>query len=53
MKKPDNVVFNTVTKEYDSYKKEYPTSFNSKNFSAEKITRLKLESQPYFKKKTT
>ena len=51
MKKPDNIVFNTATKEYDSYKKEYPTSFNSKNFSTEKVARISLGSQPYFKKK--
>ena len=51
MKKPDNIVFNKVTKEYDSFKKAYPTSFNSKNFSAEKIARTRLESQPYFKRK--
>lgn len=51
MKKPDNIVFNSVTKEYDSYKKEYPTSFNSKNFSAEKLSKIELESQPYFQKK--
>ena len=51
MKKPDNVVFNSLTDEYDSYKKEYPTSFNSKNFSAEKLSKIELESQPYFQKK--
>tara|TARA_B100001094_G_scaffold287806_1_gene303571 strand:+ start:156 stop:533 length:378 start_codon:yes stop_codon:yes gene_type:complete len=51
MKKPDNIVFNSDTKEYDSYKKEYPTSFNSKNFSAEKLSKIELESQPYFQKK--
>ena len=31
-KKPDNVVFNNKTREYDAFKKTYPTSFNSKNF---------------------
>ena len=51
MKKPDNVVFNSLNNEYDSYKKEYPTSFNSKNFSAEKLSKIELESQPYFQKK--
>ena len=51
MKKPDNVVFNSLTNEYDSYKKKYPTSFNSKNFSPEKLSDIKLESQPYFQKK--
>ena len=51
MKKPDNIVFNSLTNEYDSYKKEYPTSFNSKNFSAEKLSKIELESQPYFQKK--
>tara|TARA_B100000963_G_scaffold332238_1_gene323601 strand:- start:495 stop:890 length:396 start_codon:yes stop_codon:yes gene_type:complete len=50
-KKPDNVVFNYNTKEYDSFKKKYPTSFSSKNFTIEKIENLKHESQPYFKKK--
>ena len=51
MKKPDNIVFNSITNEYDSYKKDYPTSFNSKNFSAEKLSKIELESQPYFQKK--
>ena len=51
MKKPDNIVFDSSTNEYDSYKKEYPTSFNSKNFSAEKLTKIELESKPYFEKK--
>ena len=51
MKKPDNIVFNSLTNEYDSYKKEYPTSFNSKNFSAEKLSKIELDSKPYFQKK--
>ena len=51
MKKPDNIVFNISSNEYDSYKKEYPTSFNSKNFSIEKISKSKIESQQYFKNK--
>tara|TARA_B100001758_G_C18191401_1_gene494796 strand:- start:223 stop:600 length:378 start_codon:yes stop_codon:yes gene_type:complete len=51
MKKPDNIVFNSKTKEYDSFKKEYPTSFNSKNFAPERISRLKIDSQPYFKER--
>tara|TARA_X000000368_G_scaffold227477_1_gene179573 strand:- start:1484 stop:1861 length:378 start_codon:yes stop_codon:yes gene_type:complete len=51
MKKPDNIVFNSLTNEYDAYKKEYPTSFNSKNFSAEKLSKIELESKPYFQKK--
>ena len=49
MKKPDSVVFSNETQEYDSYKKEFPTSFNSKNFSAEKTSKTKIESQAYFK----
>lgn len=49
MKKPDSIVFNNETQEYDSYKKEFPTTFNSKNFSAEKISKTKIESQAYFK----
>tara|TARA_B100001758_G_C18404624_1_gene611209 strand:- start:1792 stop:2169 length:378 start_codon:yes stop_codon:yes gene_type:complete len=51
MKKPDNIVFNSSTNEYDAYKKEYPTSFNSKNFSPSKLSNIELESQPYFQKK--
>jgi len=51
MKKPDNIVFDSSTNEYDSFKKEYPTSFNSKNFSAEKLTKIELGSKPYFEKK--
>ena len=51
MKKPDNIVFNYSNNEYDAYKKEYPTSFNSKNFSAQKLSKIELESQPYFQKK--
>ena len=50
MKKPDNIVFDSSTNEYDSYKKEYPTSFNSKNFSAEKLTKIELGSKPYYLK---
>ena len=49
MKKPDNVIFNERTQEYDAYKKEYPVSFSSKTFEVDKITNLKLEAQPYFK----
>ena len=49
MKKPDNVIFNEKTQEYDAYKKEYPVSFSSKTFEVDKITNLKLEAQPYFK----
>ena len=51
MKKPDNIVFNSLTNEYDSYKKEYPTSFNSKTFFAEKLSKIELESKSYFQKK--
>ena len=51
MKKPENVVYNDSSKEYDAFKKKYPTSFNSKNFNIEEITDLKNVSKPYFKKK--
>ena len=51
MKKPDNVVFNYEENQYDAFKREYPTSFNSKNFNLEKIENIKLESKPYFKEK--
>ena len=51
MQKPDNVVFNHKTGQYDAFKKEYPTSFNSKNFDLEKIENIKTESKPYFKEK--
>ena len=51
MKKPDNIVFNYKKGEYDAYKKEYPTSFSSKNFSPDKLKNIKLEAQPYFQKK--
>ena len=36
-KYPDNVVFNYDDNEFDSYKKEYPTSTTSQNFSIELI----------------
>ena len=39
MKKPDNVVFNDITKEY-SLQKNYPVSFSSKNFELENIDNL-------------
>ena len=51
MKKPDNVVYNYEIDEYDAYKKNYPTSFNSKDFGMQKIKDLKLESMPYFHQK--
>ena len=50
-KKPENVVYNNVTGEYDAFKKSYPTSFNSKNFESEEISCLKIEAKPYFKSK--
>ena len=50
-KKPDNVVYNYLTQKYDAFKKEYPTSFNSKNFQLEKGISLKIEAKPYFKSK--
>ena len=48
MFKPDNIVYNDSTKEYDAYKKNYPTNFNSKNFTNEIINDLKSEAKPYF-----
>ena len=51
MKKADNVVFNYETDTYDAHLKEYPTSFNSKNFSIDKLKDLKNVAQPYFKSK--
>tara|TARA_B100001029_G_C14955771_1_gene391470 strand:+ start:205 stop:582 length:378 start_codon:yes stop_codon:yes gene_type:complete len=51
MSKPDNIIYNDSLKEYDAYKKNYPTSFNSKNFSREIIRDLKSEAQPYFVQK--
>ena len=34
MKKPDNVVYNLKSKQYDSYKKNYPTSLGSPAFDS-------------------
>tara|TARA_B100000902_G_scaffold67967_1_gene74106 strand:- start:15803 stop:16180 length:378 start_codon:yes stop_codon:yes gene_type:complete len=51
MKKADNIVYNYNSKTYDAFKKNYPTSFNSKNFEIEKINNLKIEARPYFEKK--
>mgnify|MGYP006102436471 CR=1 FL=1 len=34
LKKPDNIVYNINTKEYDSYKKNYPTSLGSPAFES-------------------
>jgi hypothetical protein len=51
MRKPDNIVFNELTKEYDAYKKSYPVSFSSKNFEIENIDNLKIEARPFFRKK--
>lgn len=50
-KKPDNIIFNYKEKEYDAFKKEYPTSFNSKNFKPEKIKNFNSDTQHYFKTK--
>ena len=49
MKKPDNIVYNK--NEYDAYKKNYPTSFNSKSFELEEIKDLNPISKNYFKTK--
>ena len=49
--KPDNVIYNYKTKEYDAYKRSYPTSFNSKNFNLDKIEKFESETQHYFKSK--
>jgi hypothetical protein len=51
MKKADNIVFDYETNRYDAHLKEYPTSFNSKNFSIDKLKDLKNVAQPYFKSK--
>ena len=51
MKKHDNVVFNYETEKYDAHLKDFPTSFNSKNFGIEKLKDLKNTAQPYFKSK--
>ena len=51
MKKPDNIVFDYKNESYDAFKKNYPTSFNSKNFNVEKIRDTKIEAQPYFKQR--
>ena len=48
MKKPDNIVFDYKEEKYDAFKKDYPTSFNSKNFELEEVRNIKLEAQPYF-----
>ena len=34
MKKPDNVVFDIQSQEYDSYKKNYPTDLGSPAFDS-------------------
>ena len=51
MEKADNIVFNKLTKEYDAFKKDYPTSFNSKNFALEEIKDLKKCQPPLLSKK--
>lgn len=48
MKKPDSVVYDPKSKKYDANLKEYPTSFNSKNFAADKIKKFKYEAQNHF-----
>ena len=47
-KKADNIVYNYSSKEYDAFRKEYPTSFNSKTFKPEKIKDLESDAQHYF-----
>ena len=42
MKKPDNIVYNIKTKEYDSYKKNYPTSLGSPAFESSILKRDNL-----------
>jgi hypothetical protein len=49
--KPDNIVYDYEKKEYDAFKKPYPTSFNSKTFIPNKIRNLKLDTQHYFRTK--
>ena len=49
-KKPDNVVFNEVTGEYDASKKPYPTSVGAPSFELEKKdTTLEVKAENYFK----
>lgn len=49
-KKPDNVVFNEDTGEYDASKKEYPTNVGAPNFELEqKDTTLEVKAENYFK----
>lgn len=52
-KKPDNIIYNYQDREYDAFKRSYPTSFNSKNFSINKIKKFRSETQHYFKSKLT
>jgi len=42
LKKPDNIVYNIKTKEYDSYKKNYPTSLGSPAFESSILKRDNL-----------
>ena len=47
-KKEDSIVYNYSSHEYDAFRKEYPTSFNSKTFRPEKIKDLQSDAQHYF-----
>ena len=47
-KKAENIVYDYSSKEYDAFRKEYPTSFNSKTFRPEKIKDIKSDAQHYF-----
>lgn len=48
IKKPDNIIYNYNSQEYDAFKKEYPTSFNSKTFRPENIKIFKSSTRHYF-----
>ena len=48
MKKPDNIVFNYQSNEYDAYKKPYATNFNSKKFKAVELKSFKSDVKHYF-----
>ena len=50
-KKPDNIVYNYDSQVYDAFKKEYPTSFNSKTFKPEITKSLHSSAKNYFESK--
>ena len=46
MKKPDNIIYDDQLNEYSAYKKNYPTSFNSKNFELVREWLYQIEKKP-------